>query len=238
MPNRVWTDEEWREAVERSRALIREAQEKAKTLSHEEFAKWWRSTVAVKGGGAYEALLEIREAMRGWDSMTPDRKRQKQTQTPQFVLNASVSLLWFLVDEPPDLRARARLLLDDIMSGLVTVHVPDIWLFEVSGGLVKAVHSKRLTITQAQAALSMVEALVALPNWHTHFHNRDWLYSDVARWAMGYSVSFYDAVYLFLALHQRATFWTADQRLYRFLVQTKRRLKLPVQWIGDYKVKW
>ncbi|MFA0749456.1 type II toxin-antitoxin system VapC family toxin [Fervidibacter sp.] len=169
---------------------------------------------------------------------TTNKEVKSQTQTPQFVLNASVSLLWFLVDEPPDLRARARLLLDDIISGRVTVHVPDIWLFEVSSGLVKAVHSKRLTITQAQAALSMVEALVALPNWHTHFHNRDWLYSDVARWAMGYSVSFYDAVYLFLALHQRATFWTADQRLYRFLVQTKRRLKLPVQWIGDYKVKW
>ncbi|MFA0735555.1 MAG: hypothetical protein LASZOEIN_000061 [Candidatus Fervidibacter sp.] len=156
----------------------------------------------------------------------------------RIVLNASVSLLWFLRDEPPELCERADWLYDDIMSGRVTVHVPDIWLFEVSGGLVKAVHSKRLTITQAQAALSMVEALVALPNWHTHFHNRDWLYSDVARWAMGYSVSFYDAVYLFLALHQRATFWTADQRLYRFLVQTKRRLKLPVQWIGDYKVKW
>ena len=154
------------------------------------------------------------------------------------MLNASVSLLWFLIDEPPDLRAKARLLLDDIMLGRVAVHVPDIWLFEVSGGLVKAVHSKRLTITQAQAALSMVDALVALPNWHTHFHNRDWFYSDVARWAMGYSVSFYDAVYLFLALRQQATFWTADQRLYRFLAQTKRWRKLPVNWIGDYKVKW
>ena len=108
----------------------------------------------------------------------------------RIVLNASVSLLWFLRDEPPELCERADWLYDDIMSGRVTVHVPDIWLFEVSGGLVKAVHSKRLTITQAQAALSMVDALVALPNWHTHSHNRDWLYSDVARWAMGYSVSF------------------------------------------------
>jgi len=77
MPNRVWTDEEWREAVERSRALIREAQEKAKTMSHEEFAKWWRKHGAVKGGGAYEALLEIREAMRGWDS-TPHQRRQRK----------------------------------------------------------------------------------------------------------------------------------------------------------------
>ncbi|WP_018195132.1 hypothetical protein [Candidatus Fervidibacter sacchari] len=74
MPNRVWTDEEWREAVERARALIREAQEKAKTMSHEEFAKWWDKNVAIKGGGAYEALLEIREAMRGWDSTQPVKK--------------------------------------------------------------------------------------------------------------------------------------------------------------------
>jgi len=109
------------------------------------------------------------------------KEAKSQAQTPRFVLNASVSLLWFLIDEPPDLRAKARLLLDDIMLGRVAVHVPDIWLFEVSGGLVKAVHAKRLTITQAQAALSIVDALVALPNWHTHFHNRDWLYSDVAR---------------------------------------------------------
>ncbi len=77
------------------------------------------------------------------EQQKPSKEAESQKQTPQFVLNASVSLLWFLVDEPPDLRAKARLLLDDIMLGRVTVHVPDIWLFEVSGGLVKAVHAKR-----------------------------------------------------------------------------------------------
>ncbi len=30
--DRIWTDEEWQQAVERSIALIREAQEKAKTM--------------------------------------------------------------------------------------------------------------------------------------------------------------------------------------------------------------
>jgi len=132
---------------------------------------------------------------------------------PKFVLNASVSLLWFLTDEPFDLRIRALWLRDDIISGRVIIHVPDIWLFEVSSGLVKAVHAKRLTLKQAQEALSRVEGLLALPTWHLHAHDRDWLYSDVARWAMGFSMSFYDAVYLHLAKFLGATFWTADKRL-------------------------
>lgn len=81
LPNRVWTDEEWRQAVERSIALIREAQEKAKTMSHEEFVKWWEENVAVKGGGAYEALMEIREAMRGWNS-APAKQKQPKRRSP------------------------------------------------------------------------------------------------------------------------------------------------------------
>jgi len=66
--DRLWTDEEWQAAVERSIALIKEAQEKAQTMTYDEFAKWWDEHGAVKGGGAYEALLEMREAMRGWEA--------------------------------------------------------------------------------------------------------------------------------------------------------------------------
>ncbi len=77
--DRIWTDEEWRQAVERSIALIREAQEKAKTMSYDEFAKWWDEHGAVKGGGAYEALLEMREAMRGWDSKPKRKSKSKKT---------------------------------------------------------------------------------------------------------------------------------------------------------------
>ncbi len=167
--------------------------------------------------------------------MGQQTETEEQIKEVRFVLNASVALLWFLIDEPPELRLRARWLLDDIMFGHVTIHVPDIWLFEVSGGLVKAVHAKRLTQTQAQEALSRVEGLLALSNWHLHSHDRGWLYTDVARWAMSFSVSFYDAVYLHLASQRKATFWTADKRLYEFLVRTKFAKVLRVKWIGDYK---
>jgi cellulase/cellobiase CelA1 len=78
--DRLWTDEEWQAAVERSIALIKEAQEKAKTMTYDEFAKWWDEHGAVKGGGAYEALLEMREAMRGWDSKTKRKRRNKRQQ--------------------------------------------------------------------------------------------------------------------------------------------------------------
>jgi hypothetical protein len=78
--DRLWTDEEWQAAVERSIALIKEAQEKAKTMTYDEFAKWWDEHGAVKGGGAYEALLEMREAMRGWDSKTKGKRHNKRQQ--------------------------------------------------------------------------------------------------------------------------------------------------------------
>jgi predicted nucleic acid-binding protein len=158
----------------------------------------------------------------------------QQAQENQFVLNASVALLWFLIDEPPDLRLHAKWLLDDITMGRVVVHVPDLWLYEVSGGLVKAVHAKRLTLAQAQEALTRVAGLVTLPNWHLHPHGRDWHYDEVARWAMGWSLSFYDAVYLHLAQEWQAAFWTADRRLYDFLRRTRKRSKTPFHWIGDY----
>jgi hypothetical protein len=78
--DRLWTDEEWQAAVERSIALIKEAQEKAQMMTYDEFAKWWDEHVAIKGGGAYEALLEMREAMRGWDSKTKRKRRNKRQQ--------------------------------------------------------------------------------------------------------------------------------------------------------------
>jgi len=167
--------------------------------------------------------------------MGQQTEAKEQIQENRFVLNASVSLLWFLRGEPIELCRRADWLYEDIVTGRVTIHVPDIWLFEVSGGLVKAVHAKRLTKTQAQEALSRVEGLLTLANWHLHPHDRDWLYTDVARWAMGFSVSFYDAVYPHLASQHKATFWTADKRLYEFLVRTKFAKVLRVKWIGDYK---
>jgi predicted nucleic acid-binding protein len=158
----------------------------------------------------------------------------QQAQENQCVLNASVALLWFLIDEPPDLRLHAKWLLDDITMGRVVVHVPDLWLYEVSGGLVKAVHAKRLTLAQAQEALTRVAGLLTLPNWHLHAHEKGWRYDEVARWAMGGSLSFYDAVYLHLAQKRKASFWTADRRLYEFLRRTRKGLKVAFHWIGDY----
>ncbi len=99
-------------------------------------------------------------------------ERQAQTEASQkkhFVLNASVSLLWFLRDEPPDLCSKADLLFQDILDGKVIVHVPDRWLDEVCGGLVKAVHAKRLTLNEARDALRRVFRMISLPNWHVHY---------------------------------------------------------------------
>ena len=84
MPKPKRPSEDWRpltpeERAERNRRidqLFAEAIEKARTLPHDEFVKWWREHGTVKGGGAYEALLEIREVMRGWSNRRRNRRRK------------------------------------------------------------------------------------------------------------------------------------------------------------------
>ncbi len=162
-------------------------------------------------------------------------ERQAQTEASQkkhFVLNASVSLLWFLRDEPPDLCSKADLLFQDILDGKVIVHVPDRWLDEVCGGLVKAVHAKRLTLNEARDALRRVFRMISLPNWHVHYSDLHWRHEEVTEWAMATSVSFYDAIYLFVAESINGMFWTADRKLYEFL--TRRGNSPRIKWIGDY----
>lgn len=72
---RPLTPEEREELDRRVKQLFAEAIEKARTLPRDEFVKWWQEHGTIKAGGAYEALLEIREAMRGWNSR---RKRQNR----------------------------------------------------------------------------------------------------------------------------------------------------------------
>ena len=72
---RPLTPNERAELDRRVDQLFAEAIEKARTLPRDEFVKWWDEHVAIKAGGAYEALLEIREAMRGWNNR---RKRQSR----------------------------------------------------------------------------------------------------------------------------------------------------------------
>ncbi len=161
-----------------------------------------------------------------------EQQAKEAEQEKRFVLNASVSLLWFLIDEPPELRQRAQWLLNDILNKRVNIYVPDRWLDEVCGGLVKAVHAKRITLTQARDALRLVKELLTLPNWHVHYSDLHWRHEEVTEWAMATSVSFYDAIYLFVAESIDGMFWTADRKLYEFL--TRRGNSPRVMWIGDY----
>jgi predicted nucleic acid-binding protein len=161
-----------------------------------------------------------------------EQQAEKPTQENRFVVNASVSLLWFLRDEPPDLCYRADLLFQDILDGRVVIHVPDRWLDEVCGGLVKAVHAKRLSRQEAREALHRVFRMIVLPNWQIHYSDLHWRHEEVAEWAMATSLSFYDAIYLFVAEKVGAVFWTADRKLYEFLRQSSNPR---AQWIGNYQ---
>ncbi len=76
---RPLTPDERAELERRVDQLFAEAIEKARTLPRDEFVKWWREHGTIKAGGAYEALLEIREAMRGWNDRRKPKHRRKNT---------------------------------------------------------------------------------------------------------------------------------------------------------------
>ena len=121
---------------------------------------------------------------------------------------------------------------NDILNGFVTIHVPDRWLDEVCGGLVKGVHAKRITLTQAHDAMRVVLDLLKLPNWQIHYSDLHWRHEEVAELAMATNLSFYDAIYLFVAEKVGAVFWTADRKLYGFL---RRSSNPKARWIGNYQ---
>jgi predicted nucleic acid-binding protein len=97
---------------------------------------------------------------------------------------------------------------------------------------VKGVHAKRITLAQAHDALRVVRDLTRLPNWQIHYSDLHWRHEEVAEWAMATSLSFYDAIYLFVAEKVGAVFWTADRKLYEFLRQNSNPR---AQWIGNYQ---
>jgi predicted nucleic acid-binding protein len=87
-------------------------------------------------------------------------------------------------------------------------------------------------LAQAHDALRVVRDLTRLPNWQIHYSDLHWRHEEVAEWAMATSLSFYDAIYLFVAEKVGAVFWTADRKLYEFLRQSSNPR---AQWIGNYQ---
>ena len=124
----------------------------------------------------------------------------------QFVLDASLSLAWFLDNPVPDLAVRVRRSLE---SGARAV-VPPLWRLEVANAFAVAERRGDLTLSFADRFLNDVEGLmasvidesaVALSLRQTH---------SVAR---SFRLTAYDAVYLETARREHLPLATLDRAL-------------------------
>lgn len=120
-----------------------------------------------------------------------------------LVLDASISLAWLLDDEESPIAeaARARLAADNTL-------VPGIWHLEMRNALLVAERRKRLSRRMTEEKL---DALAILP---IHTDNEPSLPGTMAL-ARNSGTSFYDALYLELALRTSADLATLDASLRR-----------------------
>ena len=120
-----------------------------------------------------------------------------------FVLDASVTLTWFLDDEqaPQADVARAGLIKD-------RAFVPHLWHLEVRNGLIMAERRGRLSANR------MIECLEAL-KWLPIQTDSETVLETVVTLARTHSLSCYDAVYLELAKRRDAALASLDGALTR-----------------------
>ena len=120
-----------------------------------------------------------------------------------FVLDASVTLAWFLDDEqaPQADNVRARLIRE-------RAYVPQLWHLEVRNGLIIAERRGRLSATRINECL---EAIKRLPIQT----DSEAVLDTVVSLARMHNLSVYDAVYLELAKRRDAALASLDGALLR-----------------------
>lgn len=124
----------------------------------------------------------------------------------RFVLDASISLAWFLDDPVPDLAQRVRRSLEEGSRALV----PSLWHFEVANGFAIGQRRGILTESRADRCLDDVEGLMAsvIENSASTVSLRQAL--SVAR---AFRLTAYDAAYLETARREHLPLATLDRAL-------------------------
>ena len=130
----------------------------------------------------------------------------------RFVLDASVSLAWFLDDPIPDFATRARRLLQ---TGSIAV-VPFLWHLEMANGFVIAERRGLLARDFVERGLNDVDGMIpsAIENSSTILSLRQ---ADAS--ARTFALTAYDAFYLETARRERLPLATLDRSLIRAAAQ-------------------
>ncbi len=139
-----------------------------------------------------------------------------------YVPDASVAIKWSLpVGE--GLIEQALDLLNRYESGSAEFVIPDLFWAEMGNILCKAVRQGRCTASAAEEALALMKGrdLPTVPSAG--------LLEEAFAIASKYNRSFYDSLYIAVAVAHRATLITADEKL-----ANATAAHLPVKWLGAY----
>jgi len=123
-----------------------------------------------------------------------------------LVLDASLALQWFLVDEAD--RKYSRSVLSSLSEKQAVV--PVLWFYEVGNGLLMAYRRKRIALEQIDGFLARLKNL---PIEAASLAPAEVL--DLPVLAQTHSLTNYDAAYLALALRLRLPLATSDAALRR-----------------------
>lgn len=138
-----------------------------------------------------------------------------------LVVDASVAAKWLVwAGEPWE--AEALDLVNQRNRGQLELVVPDLFWSEIGNILWKAAHRGRCTEAMAK------DSIRALRNYHLDTAPSESLLEAALAIAHQYNRSFYDSLYVALAVSLGATLITADERL-----ANATAAYLPVKWIGS-----
>ncbi len=139
----------------------------------------------------------------------------------KVVLDASVILKWYLLDEEHGERALS--LLRQYVSGELDILAPTLLEYEVINGLILAQRRGRI---KQERLLMAIEGFIDLQITLKRLSS---FYSSAIRYCRVYHRSAYDASYLALADEEGLSMITADEALYNAV---KKDLKW-IKWLGD-----
>ena len=137
------------------------------------------------------------------------------------VIDASVVLKWYLVDE--EYSGKAIGLLDKYLSNEIEILAPSLLEYELIKGLIIAQKRGRV---EEEKILEAVNGFISL---EIRLKNLSLFYPKVLEYSRVYNWSVYDASYLALADKEGIILITADGELYDAV---KKELKW-VRWLGD-----
>lgn len=126
------------------------------------------------------------------------------------IVDASVVLKWVL---PEDNRVFAAAILDDYEAERLHLFAPPTLVHEIASALARRQRRKLLTVTAAATAFEFLRARLPLPA------GGEELVAKAMDLALRQDVSYWDALYLALAIEYRCDLVTADAGFHRSAVK-------------------